>query len=97
VRIDLKMDASGVQAELARIQGALAELRVAQYGEPTLWYPDDSGEWVECACRDMPVPPSTVVEILTEGERAKRRYVRGSASAASLSWEIIVAYKVVKP
>ena len=60
-----------------------------------LWYPDDSGAWVECAGCGIPVPPTTTVEVLTESERAEKSYSIGSAHASSFPWENLVAYKVV--
>lgn len=65
--------------------------------EPTPWYPDDSGEWVEGHPRDLP-PGSLVSEYLYETERETRTYERPIPEQAShLYARGIVAYKVVKP
>jgi hypothetical protein len=102
VQIDLKMDTTRLQAELTRIQGAIAELRVAKYGEPDPWYPDDSGEWVEWPGGDRPVSKHTLVEILCESERALQSFHPQGFEAGIYCWSAgatdrIVAYKVVKP
>ena len=66
--------------------------------EPTPWYPDDSGEWVEGHPRDL--PPETVMSgWLFDTEREGKNYIGsiGLWHARDLPSKAIVAYKVVKP
>lgn len=71
-----------------------------------LWYPDDSGEWVEVPddCVTCPVPEDTVVGYLLRMERENKAYVDDTSPVDALNWGLhqkengrIVAYKVVKP
>lgn len=104
--ISIAVDTNDLHAELTRIQGAIAELRVAKYGGPTPWYPDDSGEWVEVSddCTACPIPDGTFVHYLLRSEREGKDYADYSNPADELNWDLepgedgrIVAYKVVKP
>lgn len=104
--ISTAVDTNDLRAELTRIQGAIAELKVAKYGEPTPWYPDDSGEWVEVPddCTVCPLPDGTFVHYLLRSEREGKDYAAYSNPADELNWDLepeengrIVAYKVVKP
>jgi hypothetical protein len=61
------------------------------------WYPDNSGEWVECSDVEMPpeLDPDTQVYWLLDGERIDREFHKTSPETASeLDWSGIVAYKV---
>ena len=71
-----------------------------------LWYPDDSGEWVEVPddCMACPVPEDTVVGYLLRREREWKDYCAYPNTASDVCWDLdpeenerIVAYKVVKP
>lgn len=67
--------------------------------EPTPWYPDDSGDWVEGHPRDL--PPDTPVFAWLYVKERNGKYYRPSpepmrARDLSVVTEI-VAYKVVKP
>ena len=67
-------------------------------GEPTLWYPDDSGEWVEGHPRDLP-PDTLMAGWLFMAEREAKNYTIPESAwpAKELTNPNIVAYKVVKP
>lgn len=104
--ISIAAATNDLQAELTRIQGAIAELRVAKYGEPTPWYPDDSGEWVEVPDdrRTCPLPPATPIDVLCRKERVNKKWNTCAGFAGGFEWNVppessprIVAYKVVKP
>lgn len=95
-----------VQAELGRVKGALqrADALYRQWvdprkdPEPTPWYPDDSGEWVEGHPRDLP-PDTLMAGWLVMAEREAKSYTIPESGwpAKALTNQNIVAYKVVKP
>ena len=66
--------------------------------EPTPWYPDDSGEWVEGHPRDLP-PDTLMAGWLVMAEREAKSYtiLESVWPAKELTSPNIVAYKVVKP
>lgn len=103
-----------VQAELERVKGALqrddalgrAWVDPRKDSEPTPWYPDDSGEWVEVAAdsTEPPVAEAVLIDYLLLGERARKGYTPAMENAGALNWTFeandsarIVAYKVVEP
>ena len=68
-----------------------------------LWYPDDSGEWIEYDGSGQPVEDLVLVEAMhaTERERKTYRKVVSRANGFLWGWDDdfkfnIVAYKVVK-
>ena len=95
-----------VQAELGRVKGALqrADALDRQWVdprkdlEPTPWYPDDSGEWVEGHPRDLP-PDTLMVGWMFMAEREAKSYAIPESGwpAKALTNQNIVAYRVVKP
>ena len=66
--------------------------------EPTPWYPDDSGEWMEGHPRDLP-PDTLMAGWLFMAERDAKNYTipESGWAAKELTNPDIVAYKVVKP
>ena len=105
-----------VQAELGRVKGALqrddalgrAWVDPRKDSEPTPWYPDDSGEWLEvadvCTCRPFLLGENAEVNYMYQGERERRSVNLVADLACGLNWSEkpgseyrIVAYKVVKP
>lgn len=72
--------------------------------QASLWYPDDSGEWVEYGGSDQPVEDDVVVEVLLQGERYERCWIKYPLKAREWEWDWgasvgntkIVAYKVVE-
>ena len=92
---------------LARVHGVLLENASEDTGADSLWYPDDSGEWVEWSGGSSPVALCTKVEFLTRNERNTRKYsdclydarnvVWGHGPCGGLVHECeVVAYKVVE-
>ena len=76
-------------------------------GKSDLWYPDDSGKWVEVdsECRKMPSELRGLdIHVLTKRERDKKKYYcKGMCDAEDYPWNSppakdlqIVAYKVVE-
>lgn len=66
---------------------------------PKPWYPDNSGEWVECEPRKKPAElfGADKVTRLLQCERSEKTFGAGFvAEADRLSWTNIVAYKLVK-
>lgn len=69
-----------------------------------VWYPDDSGEWVEVPddCMKCPIEPSTKVFVLLRCDRIKKERYGLSYAAGRWRWDVhpslpgrIVAFKVV--
>ena len=68
-----------------------------------LWYPDNSGEWVEYDGEGQPTDGSTLVTVLLREERHIKSYTESAERTAFWNWVVnenspydIVAYKVVK-
>ena len=60
-----------------------------------LWYPDDSGRWVETHGVDPELPDRLRVQILAEIERDRKMHVPTAFLPSVVNWPRIVAYKVV--
>lgn len=115
--VTLTVDTRDLHAELCRIQATILERKADVVKDPlgrtyidprkdALWYPDDSGEWVEVSddCMACPVPEDTVVGYLLRREREWKDYCAYPNTASDVCWDLdpeenerIVAYKVVKP
>ena len=60
------------------------------------WYPDNSGEWIECnGVRPVGLSGNTEVEVLIQTERNDKNWVSCADCVDEWLWETIVAYKVV--
>ena len=104
--LEVDFVAEYVQAELGCIKGALqrgdplgrTHIDPRKDPEPTAWYPDDSGEWVEGHPRDLP-PDTLMAGWLFMAERDAKNYTipESGWTAKALTNPDIVAYKVVKP
>lgn len=104
--LDVDFVAEYGQAELGCIKGALQRgdplgrtyIDPRKESEPALWYPDDSGEWMEGHPRDLP-PDTLMAGWLFMAEREAKNYTIPEScwTAKALTNPDIVAYKVVKP
>ena len=65
--------------------------------KPTLWYPDNSGEWIECnGQKPLHLPKGTIVQILSKAERMDRvSYEMSPNEINTWYWDSIVAYRIV--
>lgn len=61
-----------------------------------LWYPDDSGAWIETNRLDPGLPAGTRVWYLTFVERKYGVHHEDTRLASRISWDKVVAYKVVR-
>lgn len=84
------------------IQGSSVKYVGFVQDEETLWYPDDSGEWVENIAGELPVYGGCLVEILMRSERDEKDYGCCVDEAGEYWWRHtgcdsdIVAYKIVR-
>ena len=62
-----------------------------------LWYPDDSGKWVETHGVDPELSDRLRVQILAEIERDRKMHIPTAFLPSVVNWPRIVAYKVVSP
>ena len=68
-----------------------------------LWYPDDSGEWIEWQGGECPVGDDVEVKWLQRGEREGKRYRETTMKAKHVQWKHflrradVVAYRIHKP
>ena len=62
-----------------------------------LWYPDDSGGWVETHGVDPELSDRLRVQLLAEIERDRKMYIPTAFLPSVVNWPRIVAYKVVSP
>lgn len=63
----------------------------------TMWYPDNSGEWVECDGKQpLHLPMTTKVQTLSIAERRDRTlYDSSQKEIIKWSWYNIVAYRII--
>ncbi|MGP1680781.1 MAG: hypothetical protein ACTS8S_00435 [Giesbergeria sp.] len=96
--LELKADRATGRVSLADVvKDPLGRTYIAPRKD-AIWYPDDSGEWVEGHPRDLP-RGALVSEYLYETERETRKYEKPLPEKASHLYarNNIIAYKVVKP
>lgn len=82
-------------------QKATIQPETSKTPEPALWYPDDSGEWIEIdRSWDFRIHKGSILlETLSDNERENKRYVRMTGKADwwfDKGWGNKVAYKVVE-
>lgn len=80
-----------------------AKLDLLLGGGNKLWYPDDSGEWIEHVSGNAPnIDSRTMVETLSIGERNAKTWESNPMITAQWYWgrssghHTIVAYRIVK-
>lgn len=71
------------------------ELPIKQDEKPRLWYPDDSGKWIECGGVKPNLRGVKAVNVLYEDERLQQKYVHMNSNPNVVAWHSIVAYRHV--
>lgn len=98
---DIEREVKALHAQVLGVARSFGvELDIVQT-QTSLWYPDNSGEWIEYNGGGQPVKDSVDVEVLLQGERDVRHWIEISTIASEWNWDIegaakIVAYKVVE-
>lgn len=99
---DIEREVKALHAQVLGVARSFGvELDIVQT-QTSLWYPDNSGEWIEYDGSGQPVEEDVVVEVLLDDERYDQCWKPMAVKANEWHWGIntgnaeIVAYKVVK-
>ena len=99
---DIEREVKALHAQVRGVARSFGvELDIVQT-QTSLWYPDDSGEWVEYDGSGQPMEDDVVVEVLLDDERDDRCWNPMAVKANEWYWGInagrakIVAYKFVE-
>ena len=102
--IELAKESARQELGLASTENIEIEITDLPFSKSDLWYPDNSGKWVEVDPKSTKMPfellGDTTIHILLAEERAENRYQHLIDDADSFCWDTdsssgtrIVAYK----